>query len=64
MYQMVVEVLKTRVLAGGCARCNDQYYPDPLNYKNGRKRVSFEDLSNKDYLKRVKNGCQLKGNML
>ncbi len=52
MYQMVVVIESLRVLTQGCARCS-QYLPTVQWYKNGAKAgCAFEDLSNKDYLKR------------
>ena len=49
------EVLKTRVLAGDVPDVVN-IYPQSIELQEWAKAGVFEDLSNKDYLKRVKNG--------
>ena len=48
------EVLKTRVLAGDVPDVVN-IYPQSIELQEWAKAGNFEDLSNKDYLKRVKN---------
>ena len=49
------EVLKTRVLAGDVPDVVN-IYPQSIELQEWAKAGVFEDLSNKDYLKRMKNG--------
>ena len=49
------EVLKTRVLAGDVPDVVN-IYPQSIELQEWAKAGVFEDLSNKDYMKRVKNG--------